>query len=110
VTLGSEEAGPVAVCDTAGPLSNAVDKIATADEAAKLDLMTYSPNCELGTLSPKVAGYHRILEKGKGALKEFCQSLAIDMAAEWLRMGVLGWLQGQCCSAVIHHFGTGRPQ
>jgi hypothetical protein len=85
VTLGSEEAGPVAVCDTAGPLSNAVDKIATADEAAKLDLMTYSLNCEPGTSSPKVAGHHRILKKGKGALKEFCRSLAIDMAAERTR-------------------------
>lgn len=85
VTLGSEEAGLVAVCDTAGPLSNTVDKIATADEAAKLDLMTYSLNCEPGTSSPKVAGHHRILKKGKGALKEFCRSLAIDMAAERTR-------------------------
>jgi hypothetical protein len=42
VTLGSEEAGPVAVCDVAGPHSKIVDKTATTEGATKLDdnLMT----------------------------------------------------------------------
>ena len=44
VTVGSWEAEPVAVCDTAGPHSKTVDKIATAEGATKLEdnLMTIS--------------------------------------------------------------------
>jgi len=46
VTLGSEEAGPVAVCDVAGLHSAILDTIATTEGATKLDdnLMTmFSP-------------------------------------------------------------------
>jgi hypothetical protein len=35
--VGSEVLEPVAVCDAAGPLSNAVDKIAMAEGAPNLD-------------------------------------------------------------------------
>jgi hypothetical protein len=82
VTLGSEEAGPVAVCDTAGPLSNAVDKIAAADEAAKLDLMTCSPKLRTGNVVPEGCRVPLHSKKGHGELKNACRSLAIDMVAE----------------------------
>src|SRR5262249_3427284 len=46
VMLGSWLVGPVAVCDIAVPLSNAVDRIATAEGATRLDdiLIPRSPN------------------------------------------------------------------
>jgi len=58
--LGSEAAAPVAVCDMASPVwphSNAIDKIATADRAAKLDdnLMAYPPKS--GTQMPPRHGF-----------------------------------------------------
>ena len=48
------------ICDTAGPISNAVDKIARADDAAKLadNLITCSPELRDGNIVPEVARYH----------------------------------------------------
>ena len=62
VMLGSGVAERVAVCDTAVPLrphSNAVDRIATAERAAKLDdnLMTTLPKSRTDMLSRRVR-YH----------------------------------------------------
>jgi len=63
VMLGSEVAKPVAVCDIAvplGPHNNAVDRMATAEGATKLDdnLMTCPSQIRDGNAVPIVARYH----------------------------------------------------
>jgi hypothetical protein len=63
VMLGSEVAKPVAVCDIAvplGPHNNAVDRMATAEGATKLDdnLMTCPSQIRDGNAVPRVARYH----------------------------------------------------
>jgi hypothetical protein len=56
--------------------------MATADEAAKLDLMTCSPKLLTGNVVPEGCRVPAHSEKGHGELKNICRSLAIDMAAE----------------------------
>jgi hypothetical protein len=85
VTVGSREAKSVAVCDTAGPHSKTVDKIATAEGATKIDdsLMTISPRER--TCRPNVCALQLIAEifgLGHWGLQGLLPMIAIDVVAK----------------------------
>jgi hypothetical protein len=71
---GSEPAEPVAVCDTAGPHSKRVDRIATAEGATKLDDNLITKSSEGGHAAPNalhVTYIPEISEPGYRRLKRF---------------------------------------
>jgi hypothetical protein len=88
VMLGSG-AEPVVVCDTAGPHSKTVDKIATAEGATKLDdnLMT-RPSIRDGNAFPIHGRYHTF-RNGSPRVEKISADASVRMGiARHTRLGV----------------------
>jgi hypothetical protein len=85
VTVGSWEAEPVVVCDTAGPHSKTVDKVATAEGATKLDDNLMAISSRGRTCRPNACALQpiaEIVEISYWGLRGLLPMTAIDLVAK----------------------------